>query len=465
MNDHKDIEKVQLALDTTFSNLKDDPWLAQKVLANAKGEEKPVKKKISAAFILVMVLVLAAVTALAATLLWRQQVVPMKEMEQEAGDYANWGISQKQALIRALMDSGYVEGSSETEQLFDAATDEQAKHTIADQLILKLIGQTDVKEISVDIITYAIMGSSDTWTPEQRQWWQQITEQFHGDDGAPDTLVMPNGNEPTEAEAIAIAKAAILAAYELPPEALDQALPVANLYVTDERPNYRRWDIQFKFFKEGTENYLERVYTAIVDETGAVIADPDVAMPSVEEMAATSKALHVMDASTIVQSYGKYAEEGNNAPIQQWSLALKAAYSQEVRPMVLSALESDVWAYDAPLAGGRERDIIASTTYAYGLPADNAISEADARSKAQQALQERYQQNADDFIDKFMYFDVTNPAVPIWRFVYLPANLPGAAPHMCYRIELNAYTGDVVNAEEFKQGQYGESLVYDIKLY
>ena len=36
MNDHKDIKKVQLALNTTFSDLKDDPWLAQKVLAKAK---------------------------------------------------------------------------------------------------------------------------------------------------------------------------------------------------------------------------------------------------------------------------------------------------------------------------------------------------------------------------------------------------------------------------------------------
>lgn len=46
MNDHKETSKrFSLRLSTTFSNLKDDPWLARKVLANAKEGVK-VKKNI-----------------------------------------------------------------------------------------------------------------------------------------------------------------------------------------------------------------------------------------------------------------------------------------------------------------------------------------------------------------------------------------------------------------------------------
>ena len=46
MNDRKDREIIQVALDTTLSGLQDDPWLTRKVLDDAKGEVK-VKKKIS----------------------------------------------------------------------------------------------------------------------------------------------------------------------------------------------------------------------------------------------------------------------------------------------------------------------------------------------------------------------------------------------------------------------------------
>lgn len=153
------------------------------------------KKKLSVGFVLVIVLVLAAVTALAAALLWEQQVVPMKEIEQAEGDYVNWSISQKQALIRALIDSGNIEETAETARLFDDSTGETEKQAIANQLVLTLTGQTDVKEINVDIITYAIMGSTDTWTLEQRVWWQQVTNQFRNSGDDPDILVTPNGKE------------------------------------------------------------------------------------------------------------------------------------------------------------------------------------------------------------------------------------------------------------------------------
>ena len=119
----------------------------------------------------------------------------MKEIEQAEGDYVNWSISQKQALIRALIDSGNIEETAETARLFDDSTGETEKQAIANQLVLTLTGQTDVKEINVDIITYAIMGSTDTWTLEQRVWWQQVTNQFRNSGDDPDILVTPNGKE------------------------------------------------------------------------------------------------------------------------------------------------------------------------------------------------------------------------------------------------------------------------------
>ena len=60
---HEEQERVQKAVDHSLAHLKGDPWLAQRVLANAKGEE-PVKKKLSLALVFTLVLALA-VTATA----------------------------------------------------------------------------------------------------------------------------------------------------------------------------------------------------------------------------------------------------------------------------------------------------------------------------------------------------------------------------------------------------------------
>lgn len=453
---------IRRVMDSCLPGLENRPDFDWEVLRKVRGEEK-VKKKLSIGLVLLIVLMLAAVTALATALLWQQQVIPMKEIEQAEGDYMDWPVSQKKALIQALIASGHIKESAETALLFDDATNESEMHAIADQLVLKLTGQTDVKEITVDIITYAIMGPSDTWTPEQRVWWQQVTKRFYGDIN-PDTLILPTEDVLSEKEAVAIAKQAVMEAWNDSEEVLENALVVADLYVTEQRPNYRRWSIQFQLRRE--DDYVERIRAVIVDEYGEVIGDPDVSMPSVWELAENERANQEAEASPIVQAYMKYAEQANSAPIQQWSLALKSAYSQEIRPMVQLALNSgEMKAYDADDAGPTEKTIIASTTYAYGLPAQSDISEADALAKAKQEMSERYHQNAEDFLFVFTYFDITDSTCPLWRFVFLPASLPDTNMNYLYRIELDAHTGDIVSTREVEKQQLLLRLDYDIMLF
>ena len=59
---HEEQERVQRAVNHALSRVQEDPWLAQRVLANAKGEE-PVGKKVSASAILVIALVIVSMTA------------------------------------------------------------------------------------------------------------------------------------------------------------------------------------------------------------------------------------------------------------------------------------------------------------------------------------------------------------------------------------------------------------------
>lgn len=61
-------QKITNAIDVSLAGMQGDPWLAQRVKNRAEGSEKIVKKKISAAVVLMIVLAIAGATALAATL-------------------------------------------------------------------------------------------------------------------------------------------------------------------------------------------------------------------------------------------------------------------------------------------------------------------------------------------------------------------------------------------------------------
>ena len=79
MNERNVSERIVRAVDTRLSGLTGDPWMARRVLARSKAA--PVRrKKRAAALIVAAVLALAGVGALAASLLWRDQAAPMKQI-------------------------------------------------------------------------------------------------------------------------------------------------------------------------------------------------------------------------------------------------------------------------------------------------------------------------------------------------------------------------------------------------
>ena len=459
-------------VDDRLSGLEWQQRQSNAVLSQIKGEVK-VKKKLSLGLVLAIVLVLAAMTALAAALLWEQQVVPMKEIEQTEGIYKRWPVSQKQVLIRALVDSGHIEESSETKRLFDELTDEAEKHTIADQLLLTLIGQPNVNEISVDSITYAIMGPMNTWTPEQRVWWQQITEQFYGKAGAIDTLIVPTSDVISEAEAVAIGKAALLTAYELPADGLDKARAVADLYVTDQRPDYRRWNIQFQQFREGSDSYVERFYSVVVDEYGEVIADPDIdALLPEDYIEMVNKELS-RPIPPLQAAYWEVSAKAEGRSFSWWPLELKAEYSRglgtQVRAMMERGELSPIMTDDGD---GLNIHLVAISNFHYGMPEEQDMEQSLAIDIAQKTLRETYDIDDNTFAhyaDILPLFDVSDPTAPLWKFLFWPEleswELFDDYRPPLYKVEMNARTGEVVKTEMFLHEMMGDNFEYQLKLY
>lgn len=471
MDERNVSERIVRAVDARLSGLTGDPWMARRVVARAQEQFPKRRKKRAVALIVAAVLALAGVGALAASLLWRDQAASMKQIEQSGGDYAGWSIEDKAALVRALVDSGHLMQGGETERLFDEGTPEAERHAIADALLLALTGQTAVEEISVDIITYAVMGAEDTWTPEERVWWQQLTRRFDGDDGADDTFIVPDDSVISEAQAVTAAREAILSARGLEEDALDAALPVADLYVTQQQPDRPRWNVQFKLFREGSDSYVERVYSAVVDaRSGEVLSDTGATHPD----EAAAQQIAARPDTPLLEAIDAMAEsvQRDIASFPAWPLALKAEYARDIAPRVRAIVDGGDL---APLCRSEDPDlyVIAAAAYDYGLPGEGDLAQEDALERARETVRERFGLSREAlslYTDVFVYFDATDPDAPLWRFVLQPEMsardaLGQAQYDLRYRVEIASRTGAVVSAEAFERQIPVYNLSYLMNLY
>ena len=108
-------EKVQTAMNAALSGLREDPWLARRVLANAKGENVVVKK-ISVSMVIAIALVLLTVTgALAAALglFGRLSQEPRGDSRLSAVDKAADNIAMEWTTKEALPYNLWVENEGE----------------------------------------------------------------------------------------------------------------------------------------------------------------------------------------------------------------------------------------------------------------------------------------------------------------------------------------------------------------
>ena len=152
-------ERIHHAVDTRLSGLQGDPWLAQRVLAATKGEIR-VKKKLSVGFVLVVILVLAAVTALAVALLTPRQLVEQVALPlatQSAGE--SYTLEETNTLLRLAQENG-IELSANAREHIQSALQQ---------------GEGYFKEEMLMALAKAEFGENPSvWTLEQQKWFDDV---------------------------------------------------------------------------------------------------------------------------------------------------------------------------------------------------------------------------------------------------------------------------------------------------
>ena len=316
--------------------------------------------------------------------------------------------------------------------------------------------------VPIETVTFQVdVQNPDTFTPEERVW-QQKSDRSKPHNQADDTFVNPTSDDLPEAEAVAIARNAVIQAYDLPEDALDHSRTVSNMYVTNQRPDYRRWFIQFQVLKEGSDNYVEKFYSCIVDQEGRVIADPDIDEPSLEEKAAalTAALEKEMDRPDYVKKYLEYfrAYENIGGFFWYWPYDVKAAYWQDMQP----------WINEVPLE--TDTEVGMTLYYAYGIPSADELQHDEAIRKARDLIKEKYQLS-DAQIEKYYSFceafDISGKLYDgnVWKFVFVEEGDRPFYDFLRYWIVLDANTGNAVIIEEFQWQEFKKDLEYDLKYY
>ncbi len=249
------------AIDTTLSGLQENPFLAQRVMAQGIGKDDIiVKKNLSIGFVLVIVLMLLAVTALAVALLSGKEaveeiLVPIVTQSQEEA----WTHDELDMISQQLIDQGFTVTEDIRQKL--SATDPVYK-----EQLLRLFMKMDYGEIPA------------SWPLEEQAWYDELLVALGLKDER--SRVLPEGDEMDENKALEIAQSYILQKWNIAVANSEQYLLRVQYMITSDDNNQpvKQWDITY----ESTSGQASYVVTltpdghAVEDECYSIeIASPE----------------------------------------------------------------------------------------------------------------------------------------------------------------------------------------------
>lgn len=229
MNKRENRELIQDALNSALSSLQDDPWLAQRVIAEAKGEKKV--KKISVGLVFAIALILAALTALAVGL--TSYFSGFAVLEDVYGEYEQWPGSAKVKLVKLMLDNGVI--STNDTALWSEALPEQEQEEAAEAILSGYFSGM------VYVDTYNVMvrelGPMEQWSDEERALYVSLLEHYGKLTDSWPVYQVPDKGDLSRTEAVQQARDAILNKFSISENELD-ALSVDAIFAADTYNTY-----------------------------------------------------------------------------------------------------------------------------------------------------------------------------------------------------------------------------------
>lgn len=436
MEDRRDKQMVQQIFDSTLSDIQDDPWMAQRILNMVRREgESVVKKKISVGFVLLMIIVMSAAAALAWTIS-HQYFEDVARLQSASGYYDQWCLEDKQTMVALMQKHGLI-----TEAEASALVTEEA----IDAFMTERYGADDALGLWSMLETE--LGPIQDWSLEDKAWYSemQIASGLQTDASDEAVYALPDAADIQPDEAISLAKAAIIDAYQLTADALDQhKIEIYFQRYPDEEFTDFHYDISFR------GNDAADFYACSLTRDGRIM---DSTMGELYRSPAESvkdKQQFLLENDLEVsQLFTQYAQEHITGDMYFpfWPLEDKVAVTNMLRPVILENI--------AETPGYADQVNLYWVNHIYGLPDDKAISQeqATALARRQLTLDFGLTDNQAALLDRVgVFYEITDPALPLWKItlriganrdVAAAAGLPLDAH---YRVVLNAYTGQVMES-------------------
>ncbi|MEG0324225.1 MAG: hypothetical protein RR619_09530, partial [Raoultibacter sp.] len=195
------------------------PDFERDVLRQVRGEVK-VKKKLSVGFVLLIVLVLVAVTALAAMTLnaYYEKAI---EKEGQSGLIQDWSASDKVALVDWMVEAGAKLDAEQVAQLHANHLTEDEQGTLALEIINSYYPARDGILTSVDIIAKE-KGPIEYWSLEDKAWFSEMIVKYQPEEVSGVNL-LPTEADITQEQAIEIMYAYYEKEYGLKREDFDES--------------------------------------------------------------------------------------------------------------------------------------------------------------------------------------------------------------------------------------------------
>lgn len=415
-----------------------------RILKEIEGGKPIMKKKISLAVVLAVLLTLLTTAALAIGLTGYFE--DAARLQKESGYYDTWGLSEKQALIASMKENGLID-----DEIAASLTDEAA----IDAYLIERYGvQGRDDTIGLDAILEKELGPIDTWSAETKAWYTTLLQDA-GLLTSNDVVYLNPSNSPLKPEEIVrLAQQVLEDVWDMAPGTLDRynaSWTYEEMDATDGT-RIKGYGVSFS-----TEDKADGSYSCALTETGEIIDGHRVtALYSPAQQKALAEERKGRD-EELRKAFNDYTTEdkkhlletAKSRAFEDWPLEAQQDFTETVRPVIEQRMAADLNYSDA--LG------LFIVSHRYGVPGEGAIAQEEAIRIAQEALTGTMGMDAKKaaiFTNASVLYDVTDPDAPLWKVILSPASQAAAREAQVSlwqrrRVVINALTSEVVETKAF----------------